>query len=118
MQTIIFSQEQHLQYKSKDDVLKNYVEMRNFVVKENKKMMFQAREVSRKGVSLHTTKDDANNTLKIFVVDEQKMSEVNIIMDRVNILDKIHFHKKVSDVLHFDLSNTFLNKSKLENKVS
>ena len=46
------------------------------------------------------------------------MSKVNIIMDRVNIPYKIHFHKQVSDVLYFDLLSYFLNKSKLENKVS
>lgn len=59
-----------------------------------------------------------DNTLNIVVADEQKMFEVNIIMDRVNIPDKIHFHKQVYDVLYSDLLNSFLNKSKLENKVS
>ena len=98
-------------------MLQNYVEMRNFSIKENMKMMSQAREVARKGVSLYIAKDDANNTLKIVVVDEQKMSEVNIIMDGINIPDKIHFHKKVFDVLYSYLLSYFLNKSKLENKV-
>ena len=103
MQTIIFSQEQHSQYKSKDDVVKNYAKMRIFSIKENMKMMSQDREVARKGVSLYIAKDDARNTLKIDVEDEQKMSKVNIIMDRVNILDKIHFHQQISDVLYSDL---------------
>jgi DNA-binding MurR/RpiR family transcriptional regulator len=99
-------------------VVKNYAEMRNYLIKENMKMMSQAREVKGKRVSLYTTKDDASNTLKIVVEDGQKMSEVNIIMDKVNIQDKIHFHKQVSYVLYSDLLSSFLNKSQLENKVS
>lgn len=118
MQPIIFSQEQHSQYKSKDDVLRIYAEMRNLTVKENMEMMSQAREVVGRGVSLYTAKDDAINTLKIVVANEQNMSEVNIIMDKVNIPDKIHFHKQVFDVLYSDLLSSFINKSKLENEVS
>ena len=48
----------------------------------------------------------------------QKMAKVNITMDKVNVPDKIHFHKQVSDVLYSDLLSSFLNKSKLEDKVS
>ena len=118
VQTIFFSQEKHCQYKSKDDVFKNYAEMRNSTVKEEMKMMSQARQVARKGVSLYFAKDDASNTLKIVVTYEQKMSEVNFIMDRVNIPDKIDFHKQVFDVLCSNLLSSFLNKSKLEDKVS
>ena len=51
------------------------------------------------------------------MVNEKKMSEVNIKMDKINVLDKIHFHKQVSDVLYSDLLSSFLNKNKLENKV-
>jgi hypothetical protein len=36
--------------------------MRNLIVKANMKMMYQAREVARKGVSLYTARDDARNT--------------------------------------------------------
>ena len=69
-------------------------------------------------MSLFTAKDDASNTLNIVVVDEQKMSEVNITKDRVNIPYKIHFHKQVSNVLCSNLLSSFLNKSKLEDNVS
>ena len=81
-------------------------------------MMSQAMEVAGKGVSLYSGRDDASNTPKIVVEDEQKMSGVNIIMDRVNIRDKIHFHKEVSNVLYSALLIYFINKSKLEDKVS
>ena len=99
-------------------MFKNYAEMRNFSFKENMKTMSQAREDAGKGLSLYTAKDDANNTLKIVVVGEQNMSEVNIIMDKVNIPDEIHFHNQVSDVLYSNLLNAFLNKCELQNKVS
>ena len=48
--------------------------MRNFSIKENMKMVSQAREVAGKGVSLYTAKDDASNTLNIVVANEQNMS--------------------------------------------
>ena len=39
-------------------------------------------------------------------------------MDKIAILDKINFHKQVSEVLYYDLLKSYLNKTKLENKVA
>ena len=39
-------------------------------------------------------------------------------MDKIAIPDKINFHKKASKVLYFDLLGSYLNKTKLENKVA
>ena len=39
-------------------------------------------------------------------------------MDKIAIPDKINFHKKVSEVLYSDLLKSYLNKTKLENKVA
>ena len=39
-------------------------------------------------------------------------------MDRIAIPDKINFHKQVLEVLYSDLLNSYLNQTKLENKVA
>ena len=45
------------------------------------------------------------------------MIEVKIQMDKVNIPDKILFHKLTNEILYYDLLHMSLNKNKLENKV-
>jgi len=39
-------------------------------------------------------------------------------MDRIAILDKINFHKQVSEVLYLGLLKSYLNKTKLEKKIA
>lgn len=39
-------------------------------------------------------------------------------MDKIDIPYKINFHKQASEVLYFDLLKSYLNKTKLENKVA
>ena len=38
-------------------------------------------------------------------------------MDKIGIPDKINFHKQAFEVLYSDLLKSYLNKSKLENRV-
>ena len=39
-------------------------------------------------------------------------------MDKISILDKINFHRQVSEVLYSYLLKSYLNKTKLESKVA
>ena len=50
--------------------------------------------------------------------DQIEGSQVRIQMDKIVVLDKINFHKQSSEVLYSDLLNSYLNKSKLESKVT
>ena len=43
------------------------------------------------------------NTLKIAIVDENKVSKVNIRLGKINAPDKIHFHKHAGEVIYADL---------------
>ena len=66
---------------------------------------------------LLTVKERDNNTLRIVVDDQTEGSQVRIQMNKIAIPDKINFHKQASEVLYSDLLSSYLNKSKLENKV-
>ena len=68
--------------------------------------------------SLVTVREKDSNTLKIAIDDQVAGSQVRLQMDKIAIPDKINFHKKASKVLYFDLLGSYLNKTKLENKVA
>ena len=50
--------------------------------------------------------------------DQVEGSQVRIQMDRISIPEKINFHKQASEVLYSYLLKSYLNKTKLENKVA
>ena len=68
-------------------------------------------------MSLLTVKDPTINVLNFALIDEEKVTEVKIQMDKVNIPDKILFHNQTNEMLYYDLLCMSLNKNKLENKV-
>ena len=68
-------------------------------------------------MSLLTVKDPTRNVLNFALTEEEKVAEVKIQMDKVNIPDKILFHKQTNEMFYYDLLHMSLNKSKLENKV-
>lgn len=105
-------------YESKQDLVKKFSEERNISADENFKLMQEVRKRSYASCSLLTIREKENNTLKIDVDDQVKGSQVKIQMDTIAILDKINFHKQVSKVLYSDLLKSYLNKTKLENKVA
>ena len=74
-------------------------------------------KVSQDKISLITTRDHEKNTLNISIVDEDKVSEVKIKPDKINMLDKIHFHKKTSDIIYVDMLQSTFEISKMETKV-
>lgn len=68
-------------------------------------------------MSLLIVKDPIRNVLNFSLTEEEKVTEVKIQMDKVNIPDKIPFHKQTNEMFYYDLLHMSLNKSKLENKV-
>ena len=79
--------------------------------------MKEVRGISLVKMSLLTVKDPTRNVLNFAIIEEENVTEVKFQMDKVNILDKILFHKKTNEMLYYDLLHMSLNKSKLENKV-
>ena len=99
-------------------MVKKFLEERNLSVEENIKLMQEVRKKTFIGTSLLTIRERDNNTLRIAMDDQTEGSHVRIQMDKIVFPNKINFHKKDSKVLYPDLLKSYLNKSKLERKVT
>ena len=102
-------------YESKEDLVKKFSKERNLSSEENFKLMQEVRKNTYASSSLITVREKDRNTLKISIDDQVEGSQVRIQMDKIDIPDKINFHKQASKVLYFDLLRSYMNKTKLEN---
>ena len=118
VQQYTFDQEEYSLYYSKQDMVKKNSEERNLSLKENFKLIQEERKSTFTWTSLLTIREKDNNTLRIYVHDQNEGFQVRIQTDKIGILDKINFHKQASKVLYSYLLKSYLNKSKLENKVT
>ena len=96
--------------------MKKFTKEKNILVEENFKLMQEVRKSSYVNYSLLIVREWDRNTLRIVVDDQVEGSQFRIQMDRIAILDKINFHKQVSEVLYSDLLKSYLNMTKFENK--
>ena len=113
----LFSQAQPTQYKSKAKIGKQYIDKRNLTLEENQKLMAEARKYALEKASLITVKEPMGDALNIVVVEKNKVVEFQIRMDKVNVPDKIHFHRQSSEVIYSKVINSSLANNKLEIKV-
>ena len=104
-------------YDSKQDMVKKFSEETNLSAEENFKLMQEVRKITFAGTSLLTIRERDRNTLRIVVDDQTEGSQVRIQMDKIDIHDKINFHKQASQVLYSDLLKSYMDKSKLESTV-
>ena len=86
-------------------------------LEENHRLLKEVRGISSNKMSLLTVKDPTRNVLNFSLTEEEKVIEVKIQMDKVNIPDKILFRKQTNEMFYYDLLHMYLNKNKLENKV-
>ena len=98
-------------------MVKTFYEERNLYAEQNFKLMHEVRKRTFTGTSLLTIKERESNTLRIVVDDQTEGSHVRIQMDKIAIPDKINFHKQASEVSYSYFLKSYLNKSKLENRV-
>ena len=99
VQQYTFEEESSL-YDSKQDMVKKFSKERNLSAKENFKLMQEVGKISFTGTSLLTIRERDSNTLRIVVDDQTEGSQVRIQMDKIDVPDKINFHKQVSEVLY------------------
>ena len=81
-------------------------------------MLVEARKLSQEKVSLIRVKGSEKSTLNLVITEDDKLSEIKIKMDQINVPDNIHFHRQTSEVLYAGLLKSFLENKKLESKVS
>ena len=99
-------------------MVNKFSEERNLSAKENFKLMQEVRKNTYAGSSLLTIRERGSNTLRIVVDDQAEGSQVRIQMGKIVVPDKINFHKQATKVLYFDLLKSYLNKTKLESKLT
>ena len=105
------------QASSQEELIKNFTEERNKSANENYKLMQQIRKVVPDKSSLLAVREAEGNIFRIATGDKEGISQVKIQMDQVGIPDKVNFHKQASEILYSDLLNSYLSKTKLEEKV-
>lgn len=117
-QSYLFSQAQPTPYKYKVEIVKQYIDKRNLTLEENQKLMAEARMYAPEKASLITIKEPMGDALDIVVLEQNKVVEFQNIMDKVNVPDKIHFHRQSSEALYSKLIHYSLANNKLEIKVA
>ena len=65
--------------------------------------MKRVRKASPNKLSLLTIKEPTKNVLNIFLEKEDKATEMKLRMDQISVPNKIHFHRKTSEVLYHDI---------------
>ena len=64
-----------------------------------------------------STRDEERNTLKFAVVNDKKVSEIEVKLDKISVLDKIQLHKQNGDVIYSDLLHAIVKITKLQSLV-
>ena len=61
------------------------------------------RSLNNPKTSLFSTRDIERNTFKLAMVNDKKVSEMEVRLDKISVPDKIQLHKKTSDIIYLDL---------------
>ena len=80
--------------------------------------MKEVRKASPNKLSLLTIKELTKNVLNIAFIEEEKVAEMKLRMDQISVPDKIHFHRKTSEVLYHDLLQSILSNKNLETEIT
>ena len=67
--------------------------------------------------SLVSARDAERNTFKLAMVNDKKMSEMEIRLDKISIPDKIQLHKQTSDIIYSDLLQAMIRINKLQSLI-
>ena len=85
---------------------------------ESLKLSTKVRKACGHEVSLISVRDHKHNTLNMAISYRNKVVEMKINMDEILVLDMIHLHKKIGDIIHTDLLKSTLKISKLHTSKS
>ena len=117
LQSYCYTNANASQFRSKNELLEKYSQKRFQALEENQRLLKEVRNISSDKISILTVKDPTWNVLNFALTEDEKVRKVKIQMDKVNIPDKILFHKQTNEMLYYDLLHMSLNINKLENKV-
>ena len=67
--------------------------------------------------SLISIWDVERNTLKFVVVNDKKVSKMEVKLDKISVPDKIQLHKQTRDVIYSDLLHAIMKITKLQSLI-
>ena len=80
-------------FKSKEEFMTSYVEKRRQSLEETRNLLPRVRSLNNPKTSLISTRDVERNTLKLAMVSDKKVTEMEVILDKISVPDKIQLHK-------------------------
>ena len=83
-------------------------------LEEIKSLLPQVRSLGNQKASLISTRDIERNTLKLAMVSEKKISQMEVRLDKISVLDKIQLHKQTWDIIYSDLLHAMVKINKLQ----
>ena len=73
-------------------------------LEETRNLLPWVRSLNNPKTSLISTRDVERNTFKLAMVNDKKMTEMEVILDKISESDKIQLHKQTSDIIYSDQS--------------
>ena len=80
-------------FKSKAEFMTSYVEKQMQSLEETKNLLPWVRSLGNQKASLISTRDAERNTLKLAMVSDKKVAEMEVRLDKISVPDKIQLHK-------------------------
>ena len=92
----------------------SYVEKQMQSLEETKNLLPRVRSIGNQKVSLISTWDVERNTLKLAMVSDKKVAEMEVRLDKISVPDKIQLHKQTGDIIYSDLLHAMMKINKLK----
>ena len=80
-------------FKSKAEFMTSYVEKQRQSLEETKNLLPRVRSLGNPKTSLISTRDVERNTLKLAMVSDKKVVEMEVRLNKISVPDNIHLHK-------------------------
>ena len=81
--------ESGLVFKSKEEFMASYMEKQRQSVEETRNLLPRVKILNNPRTSLVSTRDVERNTLKLAMVSDKKVSEMEVRLDKISVPDKI-----------------------------
>ena len=92
----------------------SYVEKQMQSLEETKNLLPWVRSLGNPKTSLISTRDVERNTLKLAMVSDKKVAEMDVRLDKISVPDKIQLHKQTGDIIYSDLLHAMMKINKLQ----
>ena len=80
--------------------MSSYAEKQMQSLEETKNLLPRVRSLVNQKTSLISTRDVQRNTLKFAMVSDKKVFEMEVILDKISVPDKIQLQKQTKDIIY------------------